>query len=68
MPVHERHERHDTRVLSVVTEDLSWRDIVRASGLRTSEAQAARDRLIASGRLVLTCEPRGQLGARYRLR
>lgn len=64
-PPEERNARHDAKILAAVTDDLSWRDIVRASGLRTADAMRARERLLAAGRLELRCAASGYLGARY---
>lgn len=63
----ERDAKHDERVLSAVTPERSWRDIARASGLRVPDAMRARERLIASGRLIEHKSARGSVGACYRV-
>lgn len=63
----ERNAQHDERVLSAATPERSWRDIARASGLRVPDAMRARERLIASGRLIEHKAAKGSVGACYRV-
>lgn len=61
----ERNAFHEQRVIDVLDPGAPWREIVRLTRLSTSDAQRARDRLLASGRIVLYQSAEGRVGARY---
>lgn len=61
--------RHDRLVLEalIAKPDASWREIYRATGLDSTGAKLARERLLASGHIVLDAASKGPYGARYRV-